>query len=334
MKNIKYLGETTIGFDLPDPYERRVLMNLDESPKEDESPDCMIRVRAEKSRVVLNDKAYPHTWSRDNSDFSFRGKDYFRYGILTRSIWQRSPNDFLIVSYLPGDEKGPLKCLRYFYLNSDEHSSNKVLINASLVSLDSKGYLIIGDHRAGKTTLALKMMDDFGGSLVSDGKTFLSVEEDILTGSYLPKPVHLRFSSIAKSEKLRQLLLKTSELDATQILEAEDIEDIINNKSYNVDAGVMISRRRFAHLEGIKTLPYCGVNGIILLYYLEEGSFTLTPLSDQQVFQAIKRKEEHRPNGGSINIGWLKRTKAISVGFNEKSSITSKDLEALISQIN
>jgi len=344
MKVVNYLSERKIGIEAPKSYER-IFRNLQESLLEEGSADCKIKVEAGEKVEIVRDEKYPFSWSEENRDLPVKGTDFFRYGTKTKTIWEMPNSQFLVKSYLKGDEEGALKCIKKYYFG-EPCSQDKVLLHASLVSISGEGCLIVGKYRAGKTTLTVRLLEDFGADLVSEGNTLISFTNGVLSGYYIPRPIYARFSIIADSEKLFPLIQDIDSCEATQPFDIDAIYRIIKARAFYVDAGLNISRQRFAELEQIRTLSSSEIRRVIFTYYLGEDPVQLVEVGSKGALKILKSCEFPKetsigkvqkqtdilpPERTLINEEWLSSLRTLSISFNRNEDLSKQLLEDLLS---
>jgi HPr kinase/phosphorylase len=97
-------------------------------------------------------------------------------------------------------------------------SKSQMTVHASCVSVEGKGLLIFGEAGAGKSTLALQMID-LGADFLSDDRTILSLEDNRIYA----RPPHT-ISGLIEARGLG--VLKLPHIASTQIVVCVDLDQI------------------------------------------------------------------------------------------------------------
>ena len=166
-----------------------------------------------------------------------------------------------------------------------------------------------------------------------------------LRGYYLPRPIFVRFHSISSSRNLSRVLTNLEEAESIQPFDREAIEEIIAQRNYELDAGLNFSRRKFAELIGIGTMPTCKVNKIIntefdnaslptirLIEIGESYGLLLARefLKETAIGNIKHQREIERPDYSIIKQNWLEGVEAMGISFDARKHLTKDLLEDLI----
>lgn len=343
-KTYFYLGEQNIGIEAPNELLERVGRNFEETPFEKMPSIGDIRIEEGDYTQFSRDRSKKYLTTRDNTSRSYLGIDFLRYGVLVRTVWKVDQLHYEIQNFLPLDETAALSCFKKVYYATPS-SKDKALVHGSLVKVGGEGILICGECWSGKTSLTMNFLEKFNGELVSDGNVFLSYTKNGLIGYYLPKPVFVRFHSISSSQGLSSVLTNPEEAESTQPFDREAIEEIIAQREYDLDAGLNFSRKKFAELVGIRTLPICEINKIIhtkfdsaslpiiRLIGIEEDYGLLLArefLKDMVIGNIKHQREIGRPDNSIIKQNWLDGVEMVGVSFDARKNLTKNLLEDLI----
>ncbi len=343
-KSYFYLGEQNIGIEAPKVLLKRIGRNFEEVPIENGFNVGDVKVEEGEMVEFSRDRSKPYLATKLNDSRGYHGVDFLRYGVLVRTIWQRNPPHYEVQNFLPLDETGALSCFKKIYYNTSS-SKNKALIHGSLVCVGGKGILITGKCWSGKTSLTLGFLEKFLGDFVSDGNVLISYEDGHIVGHYLPRPVFVRFHSINSSKGLSGLLKKPYEAESIQPFDKEAIEEIIAGKKYELDAGLNISRRKFAELIGVKTTPTLKVDRVVHTKFGCTDLPTINPISVEASYGLLlarefpkettlgnlrHQKEIERPDDSIIERDWLDGVERVETSFDANKTLTKSLLEDLI----
>jgi hypothetical protein len=285
-----YLDEIRLAVDVPRNLSIKLSRNMEESASPSDNFDAMIKVVEGYYREIKKNKEFSYLSVKPNHSRPYTGFDYFRYNTHIRTIWERSPSEFIILTHVQDDVEAILKCMKKFYFTQDI-SRNKSLVHSSLIQIRGKGILIPGSYRSGKTTLTVRFLEELGGIFISEGNTLISYDEQNLRGFYLPRTVYARFSIISSSSKLRPLLENISLTEANQIFDRDALERIISSRAFNVDAGLSMSRARFVELLKTTSSQSTEIHKIIFPQYREHGFLDIQTIQEQEAFQRLKERE-------------------------------------------
>lgn len=224
---------------------------------------------------------------------------YYRYNTLVRNI-QISTDNALVTSYLRNDEAAGLIPIRQFIYNLIKSDAKKILVHASLIRYNGIGVLIVGNSRAGKTTLTTAYLEK-GAEFIADENVILEFSNENLIGYYIPRVLRVRFSTLVNSP-LSKFLSDIKSTNSTQYIDIESINRIIKAKAFHVDAGLAISRQAFVGAFGVCSSSSSVINKIC---FVEFGKHKSTKLSQTEGLYSL-----------------LKHVK------NPKSSLSSEELQS------
>ncbi len=342
-RNYFYLSEKNITIEASTALLNRIQENIEEGPDSSPNPDCIIRVNeADVPVKIVRDKAFPFASTRENTKKSYQGVDLYRYGTHVRTIWKKSNQEYEVQANTFLDEKAALRCFKNFYFENS--NKNKLLLQSSLVELGKEGILIVGKYRSGKTTLCQVLLEEGKANLISGGNTLLSFNNDKLVGEYFPRPIYIRFSGIVQSPSLIHLLSDISSCNATQYFDEDAISKIVATKSFDVDAGLAVSRKRYSNLLSIKSKPSAIIKKIIFTNYHSHLPIVRNillgeakELIDQRIFPKntnLHKLEETPeitpPENIYINTDWFTDIKLKEIYFSRTSDLTREVLEDIL----
>ncbi|MDP1728691.1 MAG: hypothetical protein Q8L27_00625 [archaeon] len=343
-KTYLYLGEQNIGIQGPKELLVRIDRNFEETPLENLSTSGLIEIQEREPVEFSRDRSKPYLVTRANNTKAYPGTDFLRYGVCVRTVWKKSPLNYEVENFLPLDETAALNCFKKIYYNVPS-SRNKALIHGSLVEVNGEGILIIGGCWSGKTSLTLGFLEKLHGRLVSEGNTLISYDAGHVTGYYLPRPIFVRFHSISRLDKLSQLLTNLEGAESIQPFDREAIREIIDEKRYDLDAGLNISRKKFAELMNIRTLPSLIVDKIIHTEFEDADSPKINSSSIKEFYTLLRKREfpktksigniKHQreienPLSSIIELNWIEQLKRITLSFDARKNLTRTLLEDLI----
>jgi hypothetical protein len=133
--------------------------------------------------------------------------------------------------------------------------------------------------------------------------------------------------------------------EAIQPFDKEFIEEVIIGKKYWLDAGLNISRKKFAELMGIITMPYFKVNKIVHVQFSEDSLPIICQLEIEDSYKLLlarefpkdnplgnikNQREIIKPDHSIIKQNCLEGIERISVSFDAKKNLTQSLLEDLI----
>ena len=221
----------------------RLSENLESEIEKNSKVDCSIIINQTNPTVdIVKDKKFDYLTIDKKEENGRTSISYTRYNTLVRTIHQEIVNEYIVDTNVASDETAGLICIRNHFNN--KIISSRPLIHASLVEIDDKGVLIPGFSREGKTTLMVYLLQEKGAVFVNDENVILDSSSDRTLGLYVPRTPRIRFSTISES-KLASVLDDIKLTRATQHLDSDAIERIINSQSYHVDAGLDFSRKSF-----------------------------------------------------------------------------------------
>lgn len=343
-KNYNYLEEGNISIEAPMNVLKRVERNLEEKSNDHLETQGIVYVSQGELVKIRKDEKYPYIWTKQNTERSYEGVDYMRYDAHVQTIWKENPRTYHTKSNRGVEWTGALNCFKKIYYDT-EGSKNKVLVHGALVNIGDKGIFLVGGCRSGKSTLMMNLLENLGGSFVTEGNTLLEKDGSRITGFYLPRDVYLRFSSIANSERLRQSMEEIERCEATQPIDLEAIERIIRAKAFHVDAGLSYSRNRFSELLGVERMAGSPIDKIVFTSYAQGSPLKIAKESDARALDILLSREfpkntkiggtKHQseiepPTESLINLDWIEQVDHISISYNGNDDLTKSVLEDLI----
>ena len=339
-----YLGEQNIGIEAPTELLGRIDRNFEETPFENVSTVGDIKIEEGEYVEFSRDRSKKYLTTRDNASRDCPGTDFLRYGVLVRTVWQRDPLHFEVQNFLPLDETAALNCFKKIYYNTSS-SMNKSLVHGSLVEVGGKGILITGGCWSGKTSLTMGFLERLNGRLVSDGNVLLSCISGNMKGYYLPRPIFVRFHSISLSSALSTVLTNPEESESIQPFDKEAIQEIITERKYELDAGLNFSRKKFAELMEVGTIPSYAINRIVYTEFNNAGLPKINSVGVEKSHSLLLAREfpkettlgniKHqrdieRPTHSIIGQNWVEGVERIGVSFDARKNLTQDLLEDLI----
>ncbi len=246
-----------------------------------EYPDCFINVDQKDYLSIVKDKSRPYCRieKRQNS------LDYYRYNTLVRTTRYNGEN-YLIDTYVENDDRGVIACFNdYYFKNNDDN----MLIHGNLAVNNGEGMLITGPKRAGKTTLAISMIEKIGANMVSEGLTLLENKEDRINGHYLIKPIHVRLYPLLHSN-LHDLFTNLEMTYTTQILDTDAIKKIQASGRDDIDASFTMAREVYAERLGVEMLKEHTIDKIIIPSYTEEEKIDISTISYEEALKTIENQ--------------------------------------------
>lgn len=233
----------------------------------------------------------PYLRLAQNRECQAQGFNYYRYGVLARTIWRTTSHVFNVRSRTFRDEVSILECFRDLYLQ-ESVSSSLALVHGSLVQVSGVGVLITGACRAGKTTLVIRLLSETRGAiLIADGLCLLGRAADGVVGQYIPRRMYVRFGTVFDCEQLRHLGHHPCDCNATQVLDSSTIRRIMQNESRNVDLSLTMTRRAFVNALGSASSPSTLIGHVVVLEYCDGSNASLERLSPFATEAALRRHE-------------------------------------------
>jgi len=288
-KLYNYIGEENILIDAPQEYADRIGKNFDEKPTRGKA-DLTIKVKELDPTIIVKDKKYPFAHISLDESREYPAIDFFRYANKTQTILMLSENEFIIESYLPGDESGVLRTVKKWYFTRDS-SRQKALLHSSLVRLGLEGILLPGRSFSGKTSLTLSFLENVSADLVAEEDSLVEKIDGRLVGFYLPKPIHIRLKSVYDSERLSRILYDFSITEATQNVDADYIQKMIQTNTYDLDTSIDIARRNFAGLMGVGTANKCNVTRIVFPEYSTDSNPKIEKINSDEAYRLLMESE-------------------------------------------
>ena len=287
-KSFDYAGILTIEIRGPANLLERIADNMEGETGNSSSPDCTICINQSESPVeIKKDKRFDYLTIDKTGTVEQPSIRYTRYNTHVRTIHQKSPNDYKVDTNVERDEASGLICIRN-YLSNHPKLTKYSLLHASLINIDGRGILIPGSSRQGKTALAVYLLQEHGASFVSEENVILDVNEENIRGLYVPRTPRVRFSTIAESV-LSKVLENIKVSNATQYIDPDAIERIIDTHSFNVDAGIAFSRRVFCDLLGTDSQESSPVNMVLFPKYKGSGNLNVKTLGLEEGVQRLSR---------------------------------------------
>ncbi len=287
-KVFNYCGISNIEINAPTNLLERLAENLEGEIDYVKDSDCNISIyQPEKLEEIIKDKNFDYLTINQVGTKKEPSIKYTRYNTQVRTIHQKSLTEYFVDSRIKLDESAGLICVRN-YLSNHPELFDLPLLHASLVNYESKGILIAGNSRQGKTTSMVYMLEDLGAVFVGDENIILDLKNGKPKGLYVPRTPRARFSTIAQSG-LSKVLENLELTNATQYIDSDAIEKIISSKSFHVDAGMAFSRNSFCDLLGTKSQEISNIDLILFPRYVEENSFRVRNLGLEE---GVKRLSE------------------------------------------
>ena len=245
--DIKYTGPRSI-------YDR-VCENM--APDRNALPsEIHIRLYEVDPKPYVRDKAFPFEQiiKRDNRTH------FYRYGELKRTI-TKNENDFLVETGLPDDEEGVLICIR----DALAEKSNSYFVHGEVINYQGKGILLVGQERSRKTSLLTRFLYDFIPTFIGDEMIrFPKGVENYV--SHTPHSVFLRFRDIMNA-RLQDYMKDISKTQASQYMTQERVNRVFEQELFDINAGIVFSRQRFAEAFRIPTKGSSSIDLIIETNY-------------------------------------------------------------------
>lgn len=260
-----YFDEKIIKLSAPKGLISRIQNCIENDNYNISNPNGSISIKeASPFSSIKKDNSLPYSFFKSNYTKPYSGRDYYRYGTKTKTIWKINKN-FKVLNYLKNDESSALICLRSNIYNCSKLNTT-LLIHGSLISKNNQGILICGNSRSGKTSLMLHFLEKYGADFVSDESVLVSFEGNSFIGRYVPKTIRVRFGNIVNSP-LDYLLSDYNQADATQYIDDDAIQNIIFKKAFHVDAGLAISRKQLVKTYGVCSKSTVKIERIIFPEY-------------------------------------------------------------------
>lgn len=262
----------------------RICENIDSPPSMQKKKDFLIRINdVNPLGKIFKDKNFPYDTTKQEGDEI----SYYRYNTLVRKTVVSS-NDYNVQTFVGNDENAGLIPLRHV-IHKNFLNQKTQIIHGSLIKKNNQGILITGNPRSGKTTLTTKYLEN-GANFIADENVLITEQGGKLFGHYLPRTIGVRFSAIINSP-LESFLKDIDSTNATQYIDEESIQRIINSGAFYVDAGLAISRKRFVEAFETTSLPFYEINQIDFTNY---GRFGISTISKGEALK--KLNEQIRDN--------------------------------------
>jgi len=320
-KVFNYAGISTIEIRGPPNLLERIADNMEGETGNSLISNCTININQSESLFKIEkDKRFDYLTINKTGTVEQPFIIYTRYDTHVRTIHQKSPNDYEVNANVARDEASGLICIRN-HLSTHPELTQYPLLHASLLNLDGRGILIPGSSRQGKTTLAVYLLQEHGAAFVSDENVILDINGENVRGLYVPRTPRVRFSTIVESG-LSKVLQDIRIANATQYIDSDAIERIIEARSFNVDAGIVFSRRVFCNLLGTDSKESSPVNMVLFPKYKEGGNLNVRELGLEEGIQRLSktglaRKSDIDPKELQETIINLESYKFVGVNFIE-----------------
>lgn len=283
-----YAGISTIEIEGPKNLLERIAENVEGEIENSSNPNCRIRINQSESPIEIEkNKRFDYLTINKTGTAEQPSITYRRYNTHVRTIHQKSSNHYEVDVNVAMDESSGLICVRN-YLHSHPELTQHPLLHASLLNLDGRGILIPGSSRQGKTALTVYLLQEYRASFVSDENVILDTDGKNVRGLYVPRTPRIRFSTIAES-KLSKVLENVKLAGATQYIDPDAIEKIIETHSFNVDAGLAFSRRTFCNLLGVNSRESSPVNMVLFPKYKESGNLNVKALGLEEGVKRLSK---------------------------------------------
>ncbi len=340
-RSYDYLGEQKITIDTSKGLSDRVQENIEEPPLPPGDNRFLIKVVEPNHPIqIVKDRRLPFASTRENWSRPYMGADLFRYGTRVRTIWRKSSSEYEVETTTELDEKAVLKCFKNLYF--ENASQGKFLLHSALVNVNHQGILITGKCRSGKSTLT-QGLATLQPTIITGGNTLISSCDGELTGDYIPRPFYIRFSGIVSHPALAPLMEDIGSCNAVQYLDDDTIKRIISSKAFEVDAGLCISRKRYADLLGVNTDASSRVDTIIFTQYAP-GSPKVEECTPEEAADLVKARvfpkktdllkiettDEIVPPQIDLSSDFFSKLRLIKLSFSGDSSLTQGLLEDLV----
>ena len=279
-------GLFVIQIDAPKDLLRRISDNLEGEISPIEPIDCRIKIEESGFPIeIQKDKRFKYATiekSGTGDEPIFR---YYRYDTHIRTIRQKLSSSYEVNTNTYLDESSALICVRN-HLSSNPRITNCPLVHASLVNVNGIGTLVAAASMQGKTTLTLYLLQECGGTFISDENTLLDFSSPKLQGLYIPRTVRVRFSTIAKS-KLSESLNDLSLSDATQYLDSDFIQYTLRSRDFRGEWGLAFSRKSFCQLLGVASGESSPIENVIFPLYKESGGVTARSVEPREGIERL-----------------------------------------------
>ena len=335
-----------VELDVPSRVGRRLRLHLEEQPVA-EAATCHVQLE-QVDHVVDFPPArnQPYLGLVPNDTRSCPGFDSVRYGRACRTIWRPHPRRFRIHTRLEADEGAVLDCIRDLWTDNGP-SDGTARMHGSIVQVGDRAVLIVGPCRSGKTTLAVRMLEQLpNAKLIGDGVCLLEGAEEELVAHYWPRPIYVRFALLFSSVRLeRAFASDSSRAEATQLLDRATLARILEKRTSDVDLSLTIARRRFGEALGASTLPSARVGKVIFVGWQRSAHPRLervptglaldrlraNEFPQDLAFGRIERQPSITPPACSrVRARWLRGLEAWSLDFDGWASLHLSLLEDLV----
>jgi len=269
-KAFNYAGTATIRIEGPSNLLERIAANIDGEQPPTSAPDCSITIQQSPTpSEIVKDKRFPYLTLEKCGTSKKPSVKYTRYNTHVRTIHQESPAEYHVEANVSLDEASGLICIRN-YLSNHQRLSEHPLLHASLITFDGRGVLIAGGSRQGKTASTVYFLEE-GATFVGDENIILDMSRKQPNGLYAPRTQRVRFSTIAES-RLSAVLRDVRVAEATQYIDPDAIQRIIETESYHVDAGMAFSRRAFCELLGTTSTEKTPIDLVVFPKYANSNT--------------------------------------------------------------
>lgn len=329
----EYIGKMRIGIEANSELLNRIEKNIDEHSSSTSIDARIIIEEKPPLSEIVKDKRFQYQTFRRIEAERHLGWDYYRYATHVRTIWKCDPNEFIVHTFTPNDESGALICLRNLIYNHSR-MENMFLVHGSLIEHDGKGVLIIGSMRSGKTSIVIRYLEKPRTVFISDENALLSYENGLLIGYYIPRTIRVRFAQLACTP-LKAILEDPEKVDATQYLDNDALQDILNQRAFHVDAGMAISRKQFIKLLGADSKTKTTINSIIVTKYhpTDNTRSNMPRQTAHNYLRAMTRDKkgdidpcETKDVKNHIPYDWLSAIKCEILQFNSVNNLSEKML--------
>jgi len=273
-KSFSYCGGlSVIQIDAPEGLLRRISNNIEGEGSITGPADCRIKIDESENPIeIKKDKRFEYATIEKSGTEEYPIFRYYRYDTHIRTIRQGPFGSYEVNANTSMDENSALICVRN-HLSNNPRIKDYPLLHASLVNINGTGTLVTGDSMHGKTTMAIYLLQKYGGTFVSEENTLLDPEGSRLRGLYIPRTVRVRFSTIAES-KLSKSLDDLSLTDATQYLDSDFIQQTLKNRDFTSKWGLAFSRKAFCQLLGVTSDEFSTIENVIFPVYQEKRKVT------------------------------------------------------------
>ena len=287
-KAFDYSGISTIEINGPINLLERIADNMEREIIESSNPDCRIHInQSENPAEIKKDKRFEYLTINKSRTEEQPIIKYTRYNTLVRTIHQKSPNNYKVDTNVAMDEASGLICIRN-HLSNHPRLAQYPLLHASLINIDGRGILIPGNSRQGKTALTVYLLQECKAGFVSDENVMLDINRESIVGLYIPRTPRVRFSTIVESG-LSNVLEDIRIANATQYIDSDAIERIIDTRSFHVDAGIAFSRKAFCNLLGTNSRESSYINMVLFPKYKESGNLNVRTLKLEEGVQRLSK---------------------------------------------